>query len=172
MMQNRNGTVTIAWRGGDRFDIQIRRHAVRVDQPRDFGGGDTGPDPVELFVGTLAACVAHRAERYLHRCEMPAGVTVTAHYDLDIRPARVGRIELVVDAPGVPAGLRDSFATVVEHSAVHNSLRLPPEITVRIQAGEAEPQPTGRLPSPTFTSRRSREKDEISTESTKGTESP
>lgn len=145
MEQNRNGTVKISWRGGDRFDIQIRRHTVRIDQSRDFGGGDTGPDPVELLVGSLAACVAHRAERYLHRCELPAGVTVTAHYDLDVRPARVGRIELVVEAPGVPEGLRDSFTTVIEHSAVHNSLRLPPEIVFRIRTTEDAPA-TDRTP--------------------------
>lgn len=73
MEQNENGVVKIVWRGGDRFDIHARRHVVRVDQLRDFGGGDSGPDPVELFVGSLAACAAHRAERYLHRCELPAG---------------------------------------------------------------------------------------------------
>ena len=139
MKQNRNGTVKIIWCGGDRFDVQIGRHTVRVDQPTDFGGGDTGPAPVDLFVGSLAACVAHRAERYLHRCQLPAGVTVTAHYDLGLQPARVGRIELVVDAPGLPEGLQESFDTVIEHSAVHNSLRLPPEITVQIRTTEDDP---------------------------------
>ncbi|MER5626941.1 OsmC family protein [Streptosporangium sp. NPDC002544] len=136
MKQNRNGTMKITWHGGGRFDVQIRRHTIRVDQPTDFGGGDTGPVPVELFVGSLAACVAHRAERYLHRCELPAGVTVTARYDLGLRPARVGRIDLVVDAPGLPEGLRESFTTVIEHSAVHNSLRLPPEITLQVRTEE------------------------------------
>ncbi|GHE38421.1 hypothetical protein GCM10017673_45970 [Streptosporangium violaceochromogenes] len=141
MEQNENGTVTIVWRGGDRFDIHARRHIVRVDQLRDFGGGDSGPDPVELFVGSLAACAAHRAERYLHRCELPAGITITAHYDLDLRPARVSRVELVVEAPGVPAGLRDSLSAAIEHSAVCNSLRQPPEITFRLRGAE-DPSPT------------------------------
>lgn len=136
MEQNRNGAVKIIWHGGDRFDIRMRHHTVRVDQLKDFGGSDTGPDPVELFVGSLAACVAHRAERYLHRCELPAGVTVTARYDLGVRPARISRIELIVEAPGVPTGLRDSFTTAIEHSTVHNSLRLPPEITFRLRTAE------------------------------------
>ncbi|GAA3515897.1 organic hydroperoxide reductase OsmC/OhrA [Streptosporangium album] len=139
MKQNHNGTVTIVWQGGDRFDIHMRQHTVRVDQLKDFGGGDTGPDPVELLVGSIAACAAHRAERYLHRCELPAGVTVTAHYELGLRPARVSRIELVVEAPGVPAGLWNSFTTAIEHSAVYNSLRLPPEITFRLQVEEGLP---------------------------------
>ncbi|MER7132845.1 OsmC family protein [Streptosporangium saharense] len=136
MGQNHNGTVKIVWHGGDRFDIHMRQHIVRVDQIRDFGGGDTGPDPVELLAGSLAACAAQRAERYLHRCELPAGVTVTAHYELALRPARVNRIELVVEAPGVPTGLRDSFISAIEHSAVYNSLRMPPEIAFRLHVAE------------------------------------
>ena len=55
MTQTSNNTVKIVWRGADRFDIHIRRHAIRVDQPTDFGGSDTGPIPAELLVGSLAA---------------------------------------------------------------------------------------------------------------------
>ncbi|WP_248960688.1 OsmC family protein [Sphaerisporangium perillae] len=137
MEHNRNGTLSVLWHGGNRFDIQVRRHTIRVDQSMDFGGGDTGPTPVELFVGSLAACVAHCAERYLHRCELSAGVTVTADYEMGLRPAHVSHIKLVIEAPGVPEGLRESFSNVIQHSAVHNSLRLPPETTYEIRIAEA-----------------------------------
>lgn len=132
MTQTSNNTVKIVWRGADRFDIHIRRHAIRVDQPTDFGGSDTGPIPAELLVGSLAASVAQCAERYLHRCQLPAGVTVTAHFTMGLRPAHISRIDLVIDAPGVPRGLRTSFATALEHSVAYNSLRTPPEITFQI----------------------------------------
>ncbi|MCT9933731.1 OsmC family protein [Planotetraspora sp. A-T 1434] len=139
MKQNRNGMVKISWHGGDRFDVLIRHHMVRVDQPKDFGGSDTGPTPVELFIGSLAAGIAHCAERYLHRCQLPAGVSVTAHYGLGLHPAHVSHVDLVVEAPGVPEGLRESFANIVEHGTVHNSLRVPPEITFQIRIAEADP---------------------------------
>jgi hypothetical protein len=139
VIQHRNGAVKIVWHGGDRFDIQIRHHTVRIDQPADFGGTDTGPTPMELFIGSLAACVAHCAERYLHRYGLPAGVTVTASYELALRPAHIDRIALVVGAPGVPQGLRESFATAIGHTAVQNSLRLPAEITFEVHTLEAEP---------------------------------
>ncbi|GAA3828901.1 hypothetical protein GCM10022226_57200 [Sphaerisporangium flaviroseum] len=137
MEHNRNGTLSVLWHGGDRFSIKIRDHTIRVDQPMDFGGGDTGPTPVELLVGSLAACVAHYAERYLHRCQLPAGVMVTADYEMGLRPAHVSRIELVVQAPGIPEGLRESFCNVIQHSAVQNSLRLPPETTYEIRIADA-----------------------------------
>jgi putative redox protein len=57
--------------GADRYDIRIRDHVVRADQPRDSGGDDTGPTPVELYVAGLAACVGHYAGRFLRRHGLP-----------------------------------------------------------------------------------------------------
>ncbi len=138
MIQHRDGVLRIVWHGGDRFDIQVRRHAVRVDQPPDSCGGDTGPAPVELLVGSLAASVAQYAERYLHRCELPAGVAVTARYELGLRPGRVDRVELTVEAPGLPEGLRGSFSSVLEHCPVYNTLSVPPEIDFHVLTAERD----------------------------------
>lgn len=138
MIQHRDGVLRLAWHGGDRFDIQVRRHSVRVDRPPDEGGGDTGPTPVELIVGGLAASVAQAAERYLHRCQFPAGVTVTARYGLGVRPGRVTHIELDVAAPGLPEGLRGSFRAALEHCSGYNTLAAPPEISLRVRTGEPE----------------------------------
>ncbi|MFC4059250.1 OsmC family protein [Planomonospora corallina] len=132
MSDNPSETLQVVWRGGSRFDIRTRHHTVRVDQPPDFCGTDTGPTPCELLVGSLAACAAHAAERYLHRCELLADVTVTARYETGVQPARVSRIALTVEAPGLPEGLRESFTRVIEHCAVYNSLRIPPEITFQV----------------------------------------
>ncbi|MEU6742092.1 OsmC family protein [Streptosporangium sandarakinum] len=137
MEHDRNGVVRLSWRGGDRFDLTVRRHVVRVDQTSDFRGSDTGPTPVELFVGSLAASVAQCAERYLHRCQLPAGVSVTARFDLDVRPEHASRVELVVEVPDIPHGLRESFANALDHSTVPAFLRVPPEIDVRVR--ETEP---------------------------------
>ncbi|GIH95790.1 OsmC family protein [Planobispora siamensis] len=140
MIDKPSGTVRVVWYGGDRFDIKIRDHRVRADQPTDAGGSDTGPTPVELFVAGLAACTAHYARRYLHRRDLPMGVTVTARYEMDPRPARVARVELVVKAPGLPENLRDSFTAVIEHCTVHNSLRVPPRVDFRVVTAESAAQ--------------------------------
>ncbi|MEV0974294.1 OsmC family protein [Microtetraspora glauca] len=138
MAESRSETLCVAWHGGDRFDIQIRGHSVRIDQPRDFGGSDTGPTPTELFVGSLAACVAHCAERYLHRCQLPAGVSVTVRYDLGLQPAHLSRVMLEIHAPGLPEGLRDSFTAAVRHCPVYNSLYMPPEVTFDVLTTDHE----------------------------------
>ena len=52
---------------GDKYAIDIRGHQVRVDQPLGAGGDDTAPTPTELFVASLALCVAFHAGRFLDR---------------------------------------------------------------------------------------------------------
>jgi uncharacterized OsmC-like protein len=48
--------VTAVWRGGLATDVSARGHEVRVDEPENAGGGDTGPMPTELFLASLASC--------------------------------------------------------------------------------------------------------------------
>lgn len=38
------------------MDVQARNFTVRVDEPRESGGEDTGMNPVELLLCSLGAC--------------------------------------------------------------------------------------------------------------------
>ena len=46
--------VTASWLGDYRTDVAVRSHTVRVDEPREASGTDTGPMPTELFCAALA----------------------------------------------------------------------------------------------------------------------
>lgn len=50
--------LSVAHQAGDRFELQVRGHRLLCDQPPGRGGTDQGPTPTELFVASLAACVA------------------------------------------------------------------------------------------------------------------
>lgn len=118
--------------GGDRFTIAVRGHEFSVDQPVDDGGTDQAPTPTELFVASLASCVAFYAGRYLRRHELPVdGLAVHAEYTIAPRPARVGelRLELVVPS-GVPAARRDALLAVASHCTVHNTLMNAPHVSI------------------------------------------
>ena len=52
---------------GEAYEMTVRGHRVVVDQPADAGGQDSAPTPTELFVASLAACVAFYAGRFLTR---------------------------------------------------------------------------------------------------------
>jgi putative redox protein len=55
-------------REGFAHDIEIEGgHTIRVDEPTDAGGGDTGPSPTRLVAAGLAGCTAVTMELYAER---------------------------------------------------------------------------------------------------------
>ena len=120
---------------GDRFAIGVRDHMFTVDQPVADGGEDTASTPTELFVASLASCVAFYARRYLSRHQLPtAGLVVTADYTLGTRPARVTDIRVDIRLPdGVPDDRREALLAVASHCTVHNTLTNAPEVTVVLE---------------------------------------
>ena len=137
--------MTVRHLDGDRFAIDVRDHRLTVDQPLDDGGQDTGATPTELFVASLASCVAHYARGYLARHKLPtAGLAVTAEYTMGPRPPRVTDIRVDVDVPdGVPAERLGGLLAVASHCTVHNTLAHPPAITVALAGLSGGPGPAG-----------------------------
>jgi putative redox protein len=120
---------------GETYEAHVRGHRLRVDQPADVGGTDAAPTPTELFVASLATCVAFYAGRYLTRHGYSRdGLGVTADYQMAAdRPARVTAIQLGLRVPAdLPAELRPALQAVAAHCTVHNSLTQPPAVTVEL----------------------------------------
>lgn len=127
-------TMRVDHRGDDQFAIAIRGHVVTVDQPEDVGGADAGPTPTELFVAGLVSCVAFYARRYLRRHKLDEeGLVVEASYRMGEKPARVADVDIRVLPPAsLPAERRDGLLAVARHCTVHNSLELPPEVSIEL----------------------------------------
>ena len=126
--------ITVDHVDADAFTIAVRDHRVTVDQPVSDGGADAGPTPTELFVASLAGCVAYYARRYLARHDLPQeGLRVIADYSMAARPARVAQVtvQLVVPA-GVPDDRRSGLLAVAAHCTVHNSLTTPPDVSIEL----------------------------------------
>jgi uncharacterized OsmC-like protein len=126
-------TVDVRFVEGEAYEIAVRGHRVLVDQPVADGGADAAPTPTELFVASLAACVAFYAGRYLTRHGYSRdGLAVSTVFAMaEDRPARVRSVRLTVRVPAdLPAERRPALAAVVAHCSVHNSLTSPPEVTI------------------------------------------
>ena len=121
---------------GDRFRIAVRQHTLSVDQPEADGGEDTAPTPPELFVASLASCVAFYARRFLSRHGLPvAGLSVTAEFRVASHPARVGEVNLQVQVPGGLAPAQEAaLLAVASHCTVHNTLLQPPAVRIELAA--------------------------------------
>jgi putative redox protein len=132
MDQNR---MEVSFIDGESYEIAIRGHRVTVDQPADAGGSDAAPTPTELFVASLASCVAFYAGRYLTRHgHSRTGLTVSASYELATdRPARVSAIKISMKVPtDLPEERWPALAAVARHCTVHNTLHNPPAVDIEL----------------------------------------
>ena len=132
-------SLTVTHDDGDRFSIAIRGHVVHVDQPEADGGGDTAPTPTELFVASLASCVAFYARRYLARHELPEkGLIIRAHSESGAKPSRVASVTITLSLPdGVPEAKRQALLAVASHCTVHNTLTHTPEVLIQLADGHS-----------------------------------
>ncbi len=118
----------------DRFRVTVGTHELVVDQPDT---GDAGPTPTDLFVASLAACVAFYAGRFLDRHAIATeGLAVECSFEMaEDRPARVASIDVRVVLPaGFPDSLSERLQAVVDHCTVHNSLAIPPTVRIGLEA--------------------------------------
>jgi len=128
--------VRVDYEGGDRFRIAVRQHTVTVDQPASDGGEDTAPTPTELFIASLASCVAFYARRFAARHDIPTdGLAVTAEFSMASHPARVGEITLQLHVPAeLSSEQQASLLAVTSHCTVHSTLMQPPEVRIELGA--------------------------------------
>ncbi len=129
----------VAHTGGTRFDITSGRHTVVTDQPVGDGGTDAGMSPVELFVGSLAGCVAYFVGRYCVRHQIPhEGFTVEAEWEMAEQPHRVGAVSLRINLPAsLQAGQRERLLKVAYGCTVHQSLAVTPTLKIDLQENTA-----------------------------------
>ena len=75
-------TITAELKRNLRVDITNGEHVWRADEPVDLGGDNTGPNPYDLLLGSLAACTAITLAYYAKH----KGITlssVSAEYSFD-----------------------------------------------------------------------------------------
>lgn len=121
------------WRGGLAVDVTGRGHTLRVDEPPEFGGDDTGPMPTELLAVALASCM----------CISVAWAARKRHVDLsdvavEVRPFRApgeprhGRYEVRVSSSAPRQVLEPCVELAARYCWVTNTLKHPPEIAYEI----------------------------------------
>lgn len=126
--------IEVAWTSGDYYSIGVRGHRLHVDQPLDAGGDDLAPTPVELFVTSLAACVAHYGGRFLERHGVDrTGLRVVSEFEMTSAPNRIGGIRISLMPPEhMPAALRPALRAVVSRCSVHNTITNPPHVSIDV----------------------------------------
>ncbi len=126
--------LTVAYKGGVRFDVASGGHTVITDQPVEDGGHDEGMSPVDLFIGSIASCVGYFVGRYCERHKIPAeGLRVEADWSMAERPHRVGAVSMKITLPAsITPEQRERLLKVAHGCTVHQSLVVPTKVAIEM----------------------------------------
>ena len=120
---------------GVALEIQTRNHRLIVDQPLEEGEKDQGMTPIELFVGSLGACIAYYAVRFCQRHHLlTEGLKVSMEWKFLEEPHRIGSMSVLVELPNKwDPDLNERFQKVLEGCTVHQSIKFDPKIEISFQ---------------------------------------
>jgi len=103
--------------------VEIRKHELTADEPRDHGGEDSGPSPQELLAASLASCTAITMEMYAMRKGWDVG---DVSVEVDYEPAQRGsptRFTMEVQLPKeLPEDQRERLLQIAAKCPVHRAL--------------------------------------------------
>jgi uncharacterized OsmC-like protein len=133
--------LTVAYRGGTKFHISNGKHQIITDQPVEEGGNGAGMTPVELFVGSLAGCIAYFTVGYCKRHRIPTdGFLLDVDWTMAEQPHRVGSVTIGLHLPSkLTESQRDRLLRVAHGCTVQQSLEVSPAVNITL---EEVPVPT------------------------------
>jgi uncharacterized OsmC-like protein len=124
-------TVYALWAGGMRAVVQAGDHEIIVDEPESAGGSDTGPQPTDLLLASIASCFA-LAMAYAAK---KRGVELS---DLRVRVVgtyeglRFSSIELLIGSAAAPEVLEELISQAERVCYVTNTLRQAPNLRIEL----------------------------------------
>ena len=121
-------------------EVTVAGHRLVVDEPRAFGGGDTGPSPYDLLISALGACTSMTVSLYARRKQWPLeAVTVRLRHskihaadcaECDTKDGKLDGIERDIELHGdLTAEQRAQLLEIANKCPVHKTLTS--EINIR-----------------------------------------
>jgi uncharacterized OsmC-like protein len=118
-------TITTVYKGDMEFEAIMGEHRLTIDVSPNRGGKGRGPRSTQLFVASLASCVAVFVASYCARTGLDAtDLSVDVNYgEDDAEPTSLVDLEVVINLPHADIGdRREAIRRVAEHCPVHETV--------------------------------------------------
>jgi ribosomal protein S12 methylthiotransferase accessory factor len=113
-------------------DAEFKGFTFHTDQPKDHGGGGTGPAPFDFFLASIGTCAGLYVLRF---CQQRGLSTKGLGLTLDLAKApdgsRIDTVRLQIHLPdGFPEKYRDAVIRAADQCAVKRHILEPPRFEV------------------------------------------
>jgi putative redox protein len=128
----------IRFDGGKKVTADYKGFMHRTDQPPEFGGEGSQPEPLDLFFVSLATCTAYTVLSFCQSRQLPTdGVRVDVHMDWDEQGKKVTAIRHEIHLPAAfPEKYKKAIIRAANLCSVKRHLDDPPRIeTVAVRDG-------------------------------------
>jgi putative redox protein len=124
--------VTVKHMGDMKFESLIGNHKLIIDVPPELNGKDRGPTPPELFITSLASCIAVYATSACKNAGIDAqGLSTTLSFDIFM--SKLGNLKAVIKIPK-EVGKRDrAILHAAKHCFINETIRSAPEVEITLE---------------------------------------
>ncbi len=125
-------SIVVSFPGGMRVDAAYKGYVIKTDQPPDEGGEGSAPSPLDLFLGSIAACAGYYLLAFCKEREIPldkAGAVV--NMEKDPVSKRIATITIELRLPvGFPEKYAAAAVRAVDACTVKRYILTPPAFRV------------------------------------------
>jgi len=123
--------IHVHFAGGRRIEARMGTHHIVTDQTLAHGGDDSAPEPLELFLASLASCAGLYVLGYCRSRNLPTeSIELIQRHELD-HAGKLTRVDLELVLPSsFPEKDRVGVVRAAQSCKVKKMLSAPPEIAV------------------------------------------
>jgi putative redox protein len=131
--------IRVSFPGGKRVDAELEGtgFVVRTDQSAEHGGNGSAPEPYQLFLASIAACVGSAVLSFFRARSLPTeGLELVQRNEYDATGKRLTKVKLSITVPaGFAARYRPVLVRAANLCSVKRAISDPPEFEVTVTGG-------------------------------------
>lgn len=126
--------VKVSFPGGKRVTAEVGGHTILTDQAVTNGGTGTAPDPITLFLASLAACAGYYALEFcLSRGIDTNGLAVELDPEWNKEKKIASKMAIKLNLPtNFPEKYREAIIRAVDLCTVKRHLTTPPTFNINV----------------------------------------
>lgn len=124
--------ITVNFPGGKKVNTSIGDYIIKTDQPIDSGGEGSSPNPFQLFLSSIAACIGYFALQFCQFRKIPTdGMKLEVECSLNQEEKRYDKITVNLKLPdSFPEKYNNAIIEAMNSCTVKKHLYNPPEFEI------------------------------------------